>query len=362
MLKKLGMGLVLLFIGTGSVDANGIRNLHNISEEEPLFLAQKKDENNSQYNPVYIDKTGRVILEVSPDRIASPFSEGLAAFSNGLDGDKRKWGFINIKGELVIPYLFENIIYSFSDGLCPVVVNDKFGAIDKTGKLVVPAEFDYIFGFQEGLAHTQENGKSGYIDKIGKWVIPPTLTHTAGFSEGLARAQKDEKGHYGFIDKKGKWVIQAEYDMAVEFHEGLAKIKKGGLSGYINKDGSVFIKPQFQSAGSFSGGVAIIEKEDIYHILKKDKTMIPLPKYRSVSEFSGGMAVAYSKDPQCKKYKERYSHCDIDYIDKDGKIVFTVNAWIARPFKKGLAKIQFRKEDIARYIDKNGRYVWGAPE
>jgi len=87
-----------------------------------------------------------------------------------------------------------------------------------------------------------------------------------------------------------------------------------------------------------------------------------MPKYRSVSDFSEGMAVAYSKYPQCKKYKKWYSHCDIDYIDKDGKVIFTVNAWIARPFKKGLAKIQFTKEDIARYIDKNGRYVWGAPE
>ena len=41
---------------------------------------------------------------------------------------------------------------AFHDGLAKIEVDNKTGFIDKTGKVVIPAEFTYAYPFSEGLA------------------------------------------------------------------------------------------------------------------------------------------------------------------------------------------------------------------
>src|ERR1700761_2885479 len=54
-----------------------------------------------------------------------------------------------------------------------VEVNGKWGFINTSGRLVIPADFDFAWGFSEGLASAWKDGKAGYIDESGKFVIPP---------------------------------------------------------------------------------------------------------------------------------------------------------------------------------------------
>ena len=56
--------------------------------------------------------------------------------------------------------------------MAKVNIADKFGFIDKTGKLVIPAQFDDAEPFSKGLAVVKIKGKYGFIDKAGKLVIP----------------------------------------------------------------------------------------------------------------------------------------------------------------------------------------------
>jgi len=50
--------------------------------------------------------------------------------------------------------------------------NYEWGFIDKTGKLVIPLVYDWVWDFSEGLAVVVQNGKCGFIDKTGEVVIP----------------------------------------------------------------------------------------------------------------------------------------------------------------------------------------------
>lgn len=52
--------------------------------------------------------------------------------------------------------------------------NEKWGAIDRTGKLVIPPISDKDFRFINGLAEVKAGDKWGYIDQTGKFVWPPT--------------------------------------------------------------------------------------------------------------------------------------------------------------------------------------------
>ena len=103
------------------------------------------------------------------------------------------------------------MIGDFSEGLaCVKDGNDKWGVIDKEGKVIIPCQWEEISYFSEGLAVVMdENGKYGFIDKGGNVVIPCQWNYADRFAEGLAFVLDDNE-KFGFIDKRGKVIIPRE--------------------------------------------------------------------------------------------------------------------------------------------------------
>ena len=67
--------------------------------------------------------------------------------------------------------------------------------------------------------------KYGYIDRSGKMVIPPQFKDAGPFSDGLARVLLGKQG--GYIDKSGQLVIKGEeFEEARLFSEGLAAARR----------------------------------------------------------------------------------------------------------------------------------------
>lgn len=64
----------------------------------------------------YIDTTGTLLFTISHDYSGEPFAGGLARV---YSGDKKKYGYIDSKGSLVIPFQFESA-NDFSEGLAAV--------------------------------------------------------------------------------------------------------------------------------------------------------------------------------------------------------------------------------------------------
>ena len=106
--------------------------------------------------------------------------------------------------------------------LFPVKKNGKWGYIDRSGKIIIPPQFDYAWFFSEGLAPVKIGRKWGYIDKSGKIVIEPRFDWAESFSEGLAgvcignclpaiergymKFRGVYLGYWGYIDKSGKYI------------------------------------------------------------------------------------------------------------------------------------------------------------
>lgn len=190
----------------------------------------------------YIDKTGRVVID--PEfTYAYPFAEGMAAATKSSSGDD-SWGFIDKTGKWAIAPQFE-WSSSFSEHLAPVNRTHDCGYIDPTGAYILrprisPVEKDCaeVWGdFVGGLSRWKVGNKFGFIDRTGKIVIEPAFDLTFHFSEGLAAVQID--GKWGYIDTTGKFVIQPmSLSTARDFHNGLAYVvTKNNLDGYIDKSG-----------------------------------------------------------------------------------------------------------------------------
>lgn len=179
--------------------------------------------------------------------MAGVYSEGLLAVIRG-DSDKAKLGFIDKSGDLVIPanYFDIEMTAAVAQGL-------------------PPSRFDYrniplSYRFSEGLAAVgfiTDDGRSnfGYIDKKGNSIIKPSYTQARAFSGGYAAAGIDGdvfgKGtKYGFIDRAGHFVIPPQFDDAKEVKDGAAPVKIGKKWGLLNialwkTTGKLVVDPSF---------------------------------------------------------------------------------------------------------------------
>jgi len=192
-------------------------------------------------------------------------------FSEGLFPvwEDNKYGFVNIKGELVIPCEYtpnEEGAYPFSDGLAIVYNGEKYGYIDKTGKEVIPLTFDEATDFSEGLAAVEQDYKWFYINKKGEKVM--NTNFPSGFRDGIAINTSEDGQNYYYVNKSGEKVIDNEYHFATLFDEGYARVcKKIGdeyLNGIIDKKGKEVIPCRYKSEIHLSEGLVLINDDDSY--------------------------------------------------------------------------------------------------
>ncbi len=205
-------------------------------------------------------------INTKGDTVIYPQFEKVSEFSDGLcmaSKDGHKYGYINSKGDWVIEPIFEigasmkiggEYDFSeknFSNGYVAVQKEDKFGLMDKTGKLVLDYTFAFIGKFSEGLAPAKMDSLYGYIDIKGNWIIKPKYNGAEMFSHGLAAVSKGPflEELWGFIDHTGKEIIPLtifgnySYLLPMQFWDGaVACYIEKGIFGYINRSGKVIWK------------------------------------------------------------------------------------------------------------------------
>lgn len=160
-----------------------------------------------------------------------------------LNRQNQKYGLIDNKGKLLLPYDYE-WVGTFSEGLASIVLRTKTGYIDENGKIIIPLVYDEGWAFKYGVARVSIANKMAMIDKKGKLLIPLYYDGLWDFdtkTKGLARIEKD--GKYGFINQQGKVVIDLQFDWANDFAgKNTTKVKVGNTSYTITRSGKVLIK------------------------------------------------------------------------------------------------------------------------
>lgn len=196
---------------------------------------------------------------------------GLAVISDGND----KYGYVNKKGKIVITPKFDKA-WQFQDGLALVQWGKKWGYIDLTGNFAIKPIYDEAWGFSDGLAKVQKNGKVGFINTKGKVVIPIKYDNSYHwFDDGLTAVSN--KGKWGIINTKGKFITALEYDYATSPSGErilVGKRQKDGtlLYGFLTMAGKVAITPQYEEAEEFSQGTAwVVKGGDGFFINKQGK-------------------------------------------------------------------------------------------
>jgi hypothetical protein len=247
-----------------------------------------------------------------------------------------RFGYIDRTGKIIIPARFDRA-ENFSEGLATVKVGDKYGCIDTTGKLVIPATFSFIYRFKNGLAvvNTDEREqKYGYIDRTGKLVIPARFEEAREFSEGLAAVRIDRK--FGYINSQGKVVIAFQFDEAAEFKHGFAKVRPNvmmddGIGLSIDKTGKIKV-----------GSTQTDNDRNLQHNVDRDN-LVRVERQLNKAE---------ALEPEALK---NHAYLMFGYRDRTGKMVVPLQYFTdaAPTFSNGLAWVIVGNR--LGYIDKTGK-------
>lgn len=258
----------------------------------------------------FIDKKGKILIEPK-FKDAMIFYERLAAVGNG-----NKYGFINIKGDTVIPFIYDDIFLGFSNGLADVTINDSCGYIDKKGEIIIPLIYETCYPFKSDLAHIEsfdgetllinKNGKTfkydkekyksiklwglntypgsfktetgqGRINLKGDTIVPPIYNVTGNLSDHMYIVQL--KGKWGAYNDKGELVIVPKFDNIWHFNEGLANFEQNKKWGYVDKKGRIVIEPIYDYASQFSHGLAYAEINGKSGFINKKGDFVIEPRF-----------------------------------------------------------------------------------
>jgi len=284
-----------------------------------------------------------------------------------------KWGFIDRTGKIVIPLQFASA-NDFHEGLALVTANGKRLFIDAAGRMVITPQFDSIHDFSEGVAAVNigekripnlglisNPGKWGYIDKTGKLIIPLNFTHAEDFSEGLAGVTDGDRG--GFIDHQGKFVFDVPLDVTLGFHEGMVGVLWKGTLTYFDLTGKKIATPADfgPKSNSFSEGLVPISIRGKWGFMDRTGKLPIEPQFEDAEDFSEGLApVKVRSDdtvwcPADAAGNRSGSTMMYGYVDKTGKIVIPAVFNSTAPFREGVAAVG--KCDQAYFIDKTGKTV-----
>lgn len=298
-----------------------------------------------------VDKNGREVKYDSDITKVDLFSSGLSMVKKN-----EKYGFINKKGEVVIPFMYDSA-FAF-DGDYTVVskiedskeknyiinnknriirevdtdshikfVTDKYNVItdghknkylDKKGNEV--KKYDEANPFYSGYAIVKNNNTYKVIDEDFNVIkkIDKKYTYIRYVGCGMYLTKMSNCDQVGCINYLGEEVMPCVLEKYFEFNDDIANVYINDYChAYLTKDGSLKLIPieKYDEMNSFCEGLALVLKDKKYGFVDKNfKEVIPC-KYKDAANFSCGLS--YVKDFNGEKY----------FIDKKGNKVLDLKEY-----------------------------------
>jgi len=296
----------------------------------------------------YANLKGELIIPAKYRKCTEFSEDGYAIIS-----DTKPVSFINIKGETLkteisdfrLSEVFGFGIKGFENGFVPVKIGEKWGYLNTSGKLLIPAKYDKVTPFNSDRGVAQSGGKYVIINNQGAEipVEASNVTDLKPFAEALAPFKATNE-KFGFIDVNGKVAIQAQFDGVGYFSGGLAWAKKDKMIGFINPQGEWVIKPQFAAVKNFDAetGMARVKVADKWAYVNKSGEITNMNDSQGIDDFSNGLAKGKKNDK-------------IGFYNTKGEWVIQPQYEGARDFKNGYAAA--KSGGKWGIIDKTGKWV-----
>ncbi len=300
--------------------------IYNFSDGMAGFKLKSKD----LYG--FIDINGNKVIAADYTGF-SGFKEGMSRVSQNING-KIKYGYIDTKGQIIIPFEEYIVAGAFSDGLALVKKDSVYYFMDKNGKLQnLARKYDLLIDFKSGFSLGTINDKNGlntyyYINTKLQETFSITARSAWSFWEDVAIINRDSV--YEMINTKGETIKRLSGINLLKFtSEGILAVRENTKWGFINTKGEVIVKPQYDSCESFKEGYAKVKVGDKWGIIDKSGNTIIKPNYKNITPGENGIFVFYNDG--------------WGIIDKTGKVLSPSTFLTITTFEKNRALARFNK-------------------
>lgn len=232
-----------------------------------------------------------IMAAYSPSGYNNPYIEADLYRKGMLYCEEGKWGFIDTTGRLYIPAQYD-YVGDFTENVAIARKGNKWGLLGADNRPVLDFQFDdldYLPQTKEKLLQASRfQPLIGVIDSNGRVVISVNYERINPFFDGMAAVRKN--GKWGYVNTEGKEVIPCEYRAVRDFSEGLAAVQQKGRWGFINTSGAWVIKAQYSSAGDFKQGVAWVSNGRYLYINPQGQQAITGIEFTRVNNFEDSLA------------------------------------------------------------------------
>ncbi|GIG72589.1 WG repeat-containing protein [Planosporangium flavigriseum] len=177
-----------------------------------------------------IDESGELQIDHTAGYLGvGNFSDGIAWVSrDGAHG----WIAVDKANAVLIPTGYDDV-RPFRRGLAPVRRGGRWGAVDSTGRIVVPLRYDgfvtalhdgrYIDGFSdEGLAIVALGHYRGVVDRTGRLIVPPV--HPVVVIHPVAFLITDPAQRWGALDRRGRRLLETRFASRTDVTDQLDRL------------------------------------------------------------------------------------------------------------------------------------------
>jgi hypothetical protein len=228
-----------------------------------IFIDKKGNEYSFEKEYAVIENNSEGMFRVSDLDMGGFWGSNSLAYFSDYDTNAGVWGYVDSTGKEIIKpqYIYA---FDFENGYALVCkgwwYKDKkwdtasktggywtdtelWGFIDKTGKEVVPCQYDEIKYFYDNTKYLQahfggwKDGKWGIIDFQGKWIVEPIF--------GDLDYDISEDGCFAFCNED-KWNAPDEIPMGI----------------YSIPEQRILFEPQFTDVDFLDNGLFLVEKYD----------------------------------------------------------------------------------------------------
>lgn len=175
--------------------------------------------------------------------------------------------------------------------------NTLFGLKDKSGNIVVDAQYKKLIRLGTSSWIINKKNKYGIMDSSGNILVEPKFRHVDRMM--LKYVKLGNENDYGVYDEKGEIVLPNEYMTINMLFGGMFLIKKNYKYGVADRNGNIILKPIFDEIYMPKPNIMRIEYNgQWYEIEQIAGGEIELPEdVKNIKENKNFKVTEFVKDP-----------------------------------------------------------------
>ncbi len=252
---------------------------------------------------------GQVILPASFDALG--WSDGSFSLIGQITGYRqgKRWGLLNLKKEFITKADFISLTWSGGDRVKVSrevsAIATKYGCINLKGELVIPLVYDAIeIHDLRAIVMRKENLRYlvGLIDLNDRSILPLMYQRITPLGT-LRFAVLDFNGKTALCSEEGKWITGFEIDSLSAFQSNLAVLYRDLQRGVIDREGNIRVEPVYRDVRIIDNGNVQVRRSDVWKIIDIKQTELhqltadkiePLTANRYKVTYSGKLGIVDS--------------------------------------------------------------------